>query len=122
VGYGVQTNRTKDSMANRLATLKRDTLNHPEADKLSPLAAIKHVLRAKRMRAIHIQQLERESGISRPMLSMLLSDNTGPGRDTLCLLLNWDKAFHEPVWRYMLEQGAKLRRDYDDTRGIALDT
>lgn len=67
----------------------------------------------KRMRAVHVTKLERESGISRPMLSMLLNNTAGPGRDTLALLINWDKEFHEPVWRYMLELGATLRRDYE---------
>jgi transcriptional regulator with XRE-family HTH domain len=75
-----------------------------------PLEKIRHLLRAKRMRSIHVSPLAHESGISRPMLSMIISDRALPGLDTLCLLLSWDEAFDEPVWEYMIERGRALRK------------
>jgi transcriptional regulator with XRE-family HTH domain len=61
------------------------------------------------MRVHFVQALSDESGISRPMLSMILNGVATPGLDTLALLLAWDQQFEEPVWRYMNERGHQLR-------------
>src|SRR5258708_2131740 len=74
----------------------------------TPLGEVQRLI-YDRMRECTLTELAEQSGISRAMFSAMLTGSAGPGRDTLALLLAWDRAFEVPVWDYLVEHGSYLR-------------